>query len=122
MNKYIAETIGTYALVFCGTGAIVIDEVSGGAVSHLGIAITFGLIVIAMIYSIGDISGAHINPAVTLAFVVAGRFPLKQLGPYLMAQFIGAILASGTLKLLFPTATTMAKPAIIPTSFDPVAT
>ncbi len=107
MNKYIAETIGTYALVFCGTGAIVIDEVSGGAVSHLGIAITFGLIVIAMIYSIGDISGAHINPAVTLAFVVAGRFPLKQLGPYLMAQFIGAILASGTLKLLFPTATTM---------------
>ncbi len=107
MNKYIAETIGTYALVFCGTGAIVIDEVSGGVVSHVGIAITFGLIVIAMIYSIGDISGAHINPAVTLAFVVAGRFPLKQLLPYLTAQFIGAILASGTLKLLFPTAITM---------------
>ncbi|MCL4159063.1 UNVERIFIED_CONTAM: hypothetical protein GTU68_007336 [Idotea baltica] len=107
MNKYIAETIGTYALVFCGTGAIVINEVSGGVVSHVGIAITFGLIVIAMIYSIGDISGAHINPAVTLAFVVAGRFPLKQLLPYLTAQFIGAILASGTLKLLFPTAITM---------------
>lgn len=107
MNKYIAETIGTYALVFCGTGAIVINEVSGGVVSHVGIAITFGLIVIAMIYSIGDISGAHINPAVTLAFVVAGRFPLKQLIPYLTAQFIGAILASGTLKLLFPTAITM---------------
>ena len=107
MNKYIAELIGTFALVFCGTGAIVINEISGGAISHIGIAITFGLIVIAMIYAIGDISGAHINPAVTIAFWVSGKFPLNQILPYVIAQFTGAILASGVLKLLFPDTSTM---------------
>src|SRR5438128_1656671 len=71
MNKYVAEVIGTFALVFCGTGAIVINQQYGGAVTHVGIAITFGLIVMAMIYSLGDISGAHINPAVTIAFAIA---------------------------------------------------
>ena len=68
MNKYVAELLGTFALVFCGTGAIVINQESGGAVTHVGIAITFGLIVMAMIYALGDISGAHMNPAVTIAF------------------------------------------------------
>ncbi len=71
MNKYIAELIGTFALVFCGTGAIVIDQQTNGAVSHAGIAITFGLIVMAMIYSLGNIYGAHFNPAVTIAFAIA---------------------------------------------------
>jgi len=104
MNKYIAEAVGTFALVFCGTGAIVINEVSGGAVGHQGIAITFGLIVMAMIYSIGDLSGAHINPAVTIAFVMAKKFPLEWLLPYIVAQLAGALLASGLLRVLFPEA------------------
>lgn len=102
MKKYIAELIGTFALVFCGTGAIVINQESGGAVTHVGIAITFGLIVMSMIYALGNVSGAHINPAVSIAFTVAGKFPVKRLTPYIVAQFAGALLASGTLKLLFP--------------------
>jgi aquaporin NIP len=77
MNKYIAELIGTFALVFCGTGAIVINQEANGAVTHVGIAITFGLIVMAMIYSLSGVSGAHMNPAVTIAFTIAKRFRLK---------------------------------------------
>ncbi len=101
MKKYLAEAIGTFALVFCGTGAIVINDVTNGAVSHVGIAITFGLIVMAMIYSFGSISGAHINPAVTIAFSLTDRFDKKDLLPYLVAQLIGAFLASGVLRYLF---------------------
>ena len=62
MRKYLAEFIGTFALVFCGTGAIVINQESAGAVTHVGIAITFGLIVMSMIYTFGNISGAHLTP------------------------------------------------------------
>lgn len=102
MKKYLAEIIGTFALVFCGTGAIVINQQSGGAITHAGIAITFGLIVSAMIYALGDISGAHLNPAVTLAFWVAKEFPAKEILPYVTSQLIGAFLASGILKFLFP--------------------
>ena len=102
MRKYIAELIGTFALVFCGTGAIIINQESGGAVTHLGIAITFGLIVGAMIYAFGDISGAHFNPAVTLAFYVAKLFPRKEIIPYAISQTIGGCLASVTLYMLFP--------------------
>ncbi len=102
MNKYIAELLGTFALVFCGTGAIVINQQSGGAVTHVGIAMTFGFIVMAMIYSLGDISGAHMNPAVTIAFTIAKRFQLKQVLPYIISQLAGAFLASVTLKYLFP--------------------
>lgn len=107
MNKYIAELLGTFALVFCGTGAIVIDQQSGGAVTHVGVAITFGLIVMAMIYSLGDISGAHMNPAVTIAFSIAKRFQVKQVLPYIISQLIGAFLASATLHYLFPTNETL---------------
>jgi aquaporin Z len=103
LRKAVSEIIGTFALVFCGTGAIIIDNVTGGAVSHVGVAITFGLIVMAMIYGLGDISGAHLNPAVSIAFTLARRLPIKELGPYLASQVIGAFLASFTLKLLFPT-------------------
>jgi aquaporin NIP len=102
MKKYLAELIGTFALVFCGTGAIVIDQQTGGAVTHAGIAITFGLIVAAMIYSIGDISGAHLNPAVTIGFWAARLFPAKEIIPYLVSQCTGAFIASFTLQSLFP--------------------
>lgn len=102
MKKYLSELIGTFGLVFCGTGAIIINDITGGAVTHAGIAITFGLIVMAMIYAFGDISGAHINPAVTIAFWLSGRFSGREVLPYTMSQFTGALLASGALKLMFP--------------------
>ncbi|MCW3122601.1 MAG: aquaporin [Flavipsychrobacter sp.] len=102
MRNYIAELIGTFAIVFCGTGAIIIDQQSGGTVTHVGIAITFGLIVMSMIYSLGNISGAHLNPAVSIAFTIAGRFSVKQLPGYIVSQLAGALLASLVLKLLFP--------------------
>ncbi len=102
IKKYLAETLGTFILVFCGTGAIIINEISGGAISHVGIAVTFGLVVLAMIYTLGDLSGAHINPAVTIAFAVAKRLKWNHVLPYITAQFAGAILASLTLKFLFP--------------------
>src|ERR1044072_6563189 len=102
MKKYIAELIGTFALVFGGTGAIVIDEQTNGQVGHVGIAITFGLIVTAMIYAFGDKSRAHIIPAVTIAFAVADLLPTKQVLTYIVAQVLGAILASALLKFLFP--------------------
>lgn len=101
MKKYVAEIIGTFALVFCGTGAIVIDQETAGVISHAGIAFTFGLIVMVMIYALGPISGAHLNPAVTIAFSIAKGFPAKHVLPYLLSQAIGALLASLTLKFLF---------------------
>jgi aquaporin NIP len=102
-RKSIAEIIGTFALVFCGTGAIIIDNVTKGGVTHVGVAITFGLVVMAMIYGLGDVSGAHLNPAVSIAFTLAGRLPLKSLGIYLVSEIVGAFLASIMLRLLFPT-------------------
>ncbi|MEJ6807240.1 MAG: aquaporin [Saprospiraceae bacterium] len=107
MNKYIAEAIGTFALVFCGTGAIIIDGVSGGALGTVGIAITFGLIVMAMIAAVGEVSGAHFNPAVTIGFWVSKRFEGKEVLPYITAQAIGAFFASGVLRFLFPDSLTM---------------
>jgi len=101
-RKYVAEIIGTFILVFCGTGAIIIDQESKGGVGHAGIAITFGLVVMALIYTLGNVSGAHLNPAVSIAFTVAKRFPAKYLAPYIISQLCGAILASLTLRLLFP--------------------
>jgi len=102
MKKYCAEMLGTFALVFAGTGAIIIDEASGGAITHVGVALTFGLVVLAMIYTVGDISGAHLNPAVTLGFWAAQRMPGREVLPYITSQIIAAILASGLLRLLFP--------------------
>jgi aquaporin Z len=102
MKKYVAEILGTFALVFCGTGAIIINQESSGVITHPGIAFTFGLIVMVMIYALGPVSGAHLNPAVTIAFAVAKRFPIKELIPYLLSQSVGAFLASITLHLLFP--------------------
>jgi aquaporin Z len=102
VRKSVSEILGTFALVFCGTGAIVIDKVTGGAVTHVGVAITFGLIVMAMIYGLGEISGAHLNPAVSIGFALAGRLPVMALSVYIVSQLIGAFLASITLRFLFP--------------------
>ncbi|HEX7412584.1 MAG TPA: aquaporin [Bacteroidia bacterium] len=102
MKKYIAEFVGTFALVFCGTGAIIINQQTGGQVSNVGIAITFGLIITAMIYTFGETSGAHFNPAVTLGFYAAGLFKAKEIFPFIASQVVGAFAASGLLKLLFP--------------------
>lgn len=101
MNKYAAEFFGTFAMVFAGTGAIVVNHVSGGAITHVGVAITWGLIVMAMIYALGDVSGAHFNPAVTCGFWLSGRFPARCVGPYVIAQVAGALLASAALRLIF---------------------
>ncbi|SNR59055.1 MULTISPECIES: aquaporin [Hymenobacter] len=102
MQKYVAEVLGTFAIIFCGTGAIVINQESHGAITHVGIAITFGLVVTSMIYALGSISGAHFNPAVSIAFTVARKFPAKELLPYIISQLAGALLASATLRYLFP--------------------
>jgi aquaporin Z len=102
MRKLAAELFGTFALVFAGTGAIVINDVQGGAVTHVGIALTFGLVVLALVYALGDVSGAHLNPAVTLGFFAARRFPAREVIPYLLSQGAGALLASALLRLLFP--------------------
>lgn len=106
-RKLCAEMFGTYVLVFAGTGAIIINDVTDGIVTHVGIAFTFGLIVLSMIYAIGDVSGCHLNPAVTLGFYVANRFEGDRVFPYIVSQVFGAILASITLRLMFPTQTTL---------------
>ena len=106
-NRVFAELIGTYCLVFAGTGAIVVNDLYEGSVTNVGIGLTFGLVVMAMIYSLGSVSGAHINPAVTLAFWLAKRFDGRDVLPYVLAQFAGAILASLTVLMLFPTHQTL---------------
>ena len=103
-RKLAAEAIGTYVLVFAGTGAIIVNEVSGGAVTHVGVALTFGLVVFAMIAALGDVSGAHLNPAVTVGFALARRLDWRFVGPYVASQLLGAMAASVTLRLLFPAA------------------
>lgn len=103
MKKYITEFIGTFILIFCGTGACAVNEITSGTITHVGIAITWGLVVMAIIYALGEKSGAHINPAVTIAFAVNKNFPARQVAPYIISQVAGALSASLVLKLLFPT-------------------
>jgi aquaporin NIP len=112
-KKYIAEVLGTFCLVFSGTGAIVINDVSGGTVTHVGVALSFGLVVMSMIYAIGDVSGAHLNPAVTLGFWLARRFPGRAVIPYIVSQVAGAFLASGLMRAMFLSHSTLGatKPA-----------
>lgn len=102
MPRYLSEFLGSFILVFAGTGAIVVDAASGHAITHAGIALTFGLVVLAMVYTFGDVSGAHLNPAVTTAFAAAGRFPWADVPAYVAAQLAGAFAASGLLRALFP--------------------
>jgi len=100
-RRLAAELFGTFFLVLSGTGAIVINDQTQ-AVTHVGVALTFGLVVLALIYALGDVSGAHFNPAVTLGFVLARRFPRSAAAPYIAAQIAGALLATSLLWLLFP--------------------
>lgn len=102
LRRCLGEFCGTMALVFAGTGAIVVNDVQHGAISHVGIALTFGLVVMAMIYAFGDLSGAHLNPAVSLGFWVARRLPGRDLVPYVASQISGALTASGLIALTFP--------------------
>lgn len=102
MKRHLAEFLGTFTLVFAGTGAIVVNAASHGAISHAGIALTFGLVVLAMIHTFGDVSGAHLNPAVTLALAAARRFSWREVPGYVASQLLGATAASGLLRVLFP--------------------
>ncbi|UZO80171.1 MIP family channel protein [Aquimarina sp. ERC-38] len=101
-RKLFAEFLGTFSLIFCGTGAMTINEVTSGDVTHVGIGITWGLIVMALIYALGDISGAHFNPAVTVAFAYAKKFSWKEVPGYIIIQVAGAVTASAILWFLFP--------------------
>ncbi len=101
MKRYISEFIGTFCMVFCGTAAMAINEVTGG-ITHPGVAVTWGLIVMAMIYAFGEISGAHFNPAVTLGFAYAKKFPWKEVPKYSVIQTVAAIAASALVIMLFP--------------------
>lgn len=101
LQRYLAEFVGTFILIFVGTGFIVVDSVSKGSIGHPGISFGFGLTVMFIIYAIGHISGSHINPAATLAFAVVRHFPPIDILPYWIAQISGAIVASATLKALF---------------------
>jgi MIP family channel proteins len=101
MQASLAEAVGTFALVFAGTGAVIIDATTNGAVTHVGIGLTFGLVIFVMISAVGHVSGAHFNPAVTLAFASARHFPWRRVGPYVIAQCGGALAASLLLRGLF---------------------
>lgn len=101
-HRYLAEVIGTFALVFAGCGAIVVNDTASGALGHVGVCLVFGLVVMAMIYSVGNVSGAHLNPAVTLGFLFAGRLDKRAVPGYIASQLAGALAGALALRLLFP--------------------
>lgn len=115
-NRLCAEAFGTFCLVFVGTGAAVVNEVTKGGVTHGGVSLAFGLVVMAMIYALGRVSGCHINPAVTLGLCAARRFDPFLVVPYVGSQCVGALLASGALRMLFPESRTLG--ATIPAGGD----
>lgn len=106
-NRLWAEAFGTFCLVFAGSGALVVNEVTQGGVTHVGVSLTFGLVVMALVYALGQVSGCHINPAVTLGLWAAGRFEGVSAVPYIGSQCVGGLLASGTLRALFPESATL---------------
>ncbi|MCB0541425.1 MAG: aquaporin, partial [Bacteroidetes bacterium] len=102
MKKYIAEFIGTFLLVFLGTGSVIVNVQTDGSLGLVGISFAWGLVVAALIYVFGPVSGTHINPAVTISLAIGGLMPKKEVLGYLLTQIIGAIAASALLKILFP--------------------
>ena len=101
-RRLAAELFGTFVLVFAGTGAIVFDAVNPGKIGHVGVAFTFGLVVLSVAYAVGSVSGAHLNPAVTVGLWAARRVPGRQVGPFIAAQVPGAFAASGLLFAMYP--------------------
>ena len=101
-RRSLCEALGTFILIFCGTGAIVVNDLSQGAITHVGIALTFGLVVLALIHALGPISGCHLNPSVSMGLWLAGKFPTKELGSYIASQCAGALLASLLMRAMFP--------------------
>ena len=95
-----AEMIGTVALVVAGCGAIMVDSITHGAITHLGVGLVFGLVIMVMIYATGHISGAHFNPAVTLAFAAVGRFSWREVPAYVAGQVVAGLLGAGVLLAL----------------------
>jgi len=102
LRRAAAECIGAFALVFAGCGAIVTEAQHPGSLGAVGIAIVFGLVVMAMVYATGHLSGAHLNPAVTIAFVLTRHFPRGEAAAYLLAQCAGGLLGAGLLALAWP--------------------
>ena len=106
-TRLAAEALGTYFLVFAATGAVAVDAVTHGTLGNIGMSLACGLVVFAMIEALGDISGAHLNPAVSVGFALAGRFPWRQVPGYVVAQFVGAFAASFTVRALLPESPTL---------------
>ncbi len=102
LSKPLAEFVGTFIMVFCGCGAMTVNEITGGTVTHVGVGIVWGAIVMIMIYSLGKISGCHINPAVTISFWATGRLKLNEVPTYIVSQILGATTAGLVLTSLFP--------------------
>lgn len=101
LPRYAGELVGTFVLVVVATGVVVGNAAAEGSITHVGVAIATGLVVTAMIYTLGHLTGAHFNPAVSLAFAVGRHFPLRDLIPYWLAQFAGAVLASLLVRFLW---------------------
>jgi aquaporin NIP len=94
-----AEALGAFMIVFAGCGAVTANQLTGGAVGPVGVGVSFGLVIMVMVYAIGHISGAHMNPAVTIGLAITRKFPVKEIAPYIIAQCVGAILAAVILKV-----------------------
>ena len=108
MKKYLSEFFGTFIMVFAGCGAMVVNELYGGALTHVGVALVWGMVVMVLIYSLGDVSGAHFNPAVTIGFIAAGRTrAYGTMAIYIVWQVLGAMAASYLLKIIFPASETL---------------
>ncbi|MCG8572587.1 MAG: aquaporin [Spirochaetes bacterium] len=107
MNRYLSEIIGTFFLVFNGCGAVAVNNITGGTIGHLGISLVFGFTVMVMIYSVGNISGAHLNPAVSLGFFLVKKLKWQDTLLYILSQFCGALGAGFVLIMLFPQANTI---------------